>query len=68
MKRIAYVAAGTAVLLLASFEIAAGQDRASPPTQPQGGMMGPGGAMPMMGAGHMGMVGMADQVERRIVG
>ncbi len=72
MKRIGYVAAGTAVLLLTSLGIAAGQDRASPPMQPmpQGGMTGPGGAMPMMGGpdrmGMMGMMGMADHVEGRI--
>ena len=72
MNRIGYVAAVTAVLLLTSLEIAAGQDRASPPMQPmpQGGMMGPGSGMPMMSGpgrmGMMGMMGMADHVEGRI--
>ena len=69
MNRIRYVAAATAVLLLTSLGIAAGQDRAAPPMQPtpQGGMMGPGGGMPMMGGpGRMGMMGMADRVEGRI--
>jgi hypothetical protein len=73
MKRIISVVAGTAVLLLTSLGIAAGQDRASPPMQPMpqgGGMMGPGSGMPMMGGpgrmGMMGMMGMADHVEGRI--
>jgi len=68
MKQTGYVAATTGVLLIASLVIAAGQERAAP--MPQGGMMGPGGGMPMMGGpgcmGMMGMMGMADRVEGRI--
>ena len=72
MRRIGHVAAGTAVLLLTGLGIASGQDRAPSAMQPvpQGGMMGPGSWMPMMGGpGHMGMMrmmGMADHVEGRI--
>ena len=75
MKRIGRVAAGTAVLLLTSLGIASGQDRAPSATQPmpQGGMMGPGSGMPVMGdlsrmgmMGMVGMMGMADHVEGRI--
>ena len=68
MRRIGHVAAGTAVLLLTGFGIASGQDRA--PSAMQGGIMGPGSSMPMMGGpvhmGMMRMVGMADHVEGRI--
>ena len=72
MIRIGHIAAGTAILLL-TLGIASGQDRAPSTTQPvppQGGVMGPGSGMPMMGGpGHMGMMrmmGMADHVEGRI--
>jgi hypothetical protein len=71
MKRFGHVAAGTALLLLASVGIASGQERAPSAMQPmpQGGV-GPGGGMPMMGGpgriGMMGMMGMAEHVEGRI--
>jgi hypothetical protein len=61
VKRIGHVAAGAAVLLLGSLGIASGQDRAPSAMQPmpQGGMVGLGGGMPMMGGpGRMGMMGM----------
>jgi len=63
MKRMGFVTAGAAALLLSGLGIAAGQDR---PAMPQGGMMDRGGEMPMMRGGPMGMMGMADHIEGRI--
>jgi len=67
MKQMGYVTAGAAALLLSGLGIAAGQDR---PAMPQGGMMSPDDAMPMMrGAGpmgRMGMMGMAEHIEGRV--
>ena len=66
MKRIGRVAAGTAVLLLTSLGIASGQDRAPSATQPtpQGGMMGPGSGMPMMGGAAMNAPDRLDRMEK----
>ena len=72
MRRIGHVTAGTAILLLTTLGIAAAQDRAPSAMQPmpQGGVMGPGSWMPMIGGpGHMGMMrmmGMANHVDGRI--
>src|SRR6266481_3295595 len=69
MKRIGCLALWTAALLLANLGVAVAQTQAAPPTQntPQGGMMGPGSAMTMMGGpARMGMMGMADHAEGRL--
>jgi hypothetical protein len=68
MKPPGYVVVCTAALLT-SFGITTAKTQAAPPIQnmAQGRMMGLGSGMPTMGdPGRMGMMGMADQVERRI--